>query len=130
LLLSNVYLIYIFIVPIRIPRPYRSNIEIREPSLDDINRAAKRSYDEINRFLKRELELINEGFIEFLSFKNFFFLKKLIDCFDYKLGYFQNKKISHSLRHGFYSLSTDQNINKLTMGGLIDLKTTIKIRER
>jgi hypothetical protein len=102
-LLSYVYLIYIFIVPIRIPRPYRSNIEIRKLSLEDINRAVKQSNHEINKFFKRELELINGGFINILSFKDFF-SKKLIDCFDYKLGYFQNKKISHSLRHGFYSL--------------------------
>ncbi len=72
LLLSNVYLIYIFIVPIRIPRPYCSKIEIRKPSLEDIKRAAKLSINEINSFFKTESELIEKGFIKFLSFRNFF----------------------------------------------------------
>jgi hypothetical protein len=68
LLLSNVYLIYIFIVHIRIPPPYSSNIEIRKPSLEDINRAAKQSDREIDMFYKRETELINEGVIKFQEF--------------------------------------------------------------
>ncbi len=56
-------LICIFIVPIRIPQPYSSNITIPKLSLDDINKAAKESREEVEKYLKNETDLINRGLL-------------------------------------------------------------------
>ncbi len=56
-------LIFIFVVPIRIPQPYSSNITIPKLSLDDINKAAKESREEVEKFLKTETDLINRGLV-------------------------------------------------------------------